>query len=153
VRAGARRIVVRGRAAALPLFACAVAVAGCGQAGVTSGEPAGHRYDGPLYVTREDAEHASAGAAGDVVDCDTWGAGGFSDADVYAEGATADSPERALEVARTEGGFGGAQERLRVAKREEHRVLYVLEMQGVVKRLFVPVVGVARHAGIGDAVI
>ena len=69
-----------------------------------------------------------------MVDCGTWGAGGFSDTEVYGEGATADSPEQALEVARSERGFGGAQQGLRVAKQEEHRVLYVLEVRGVVKQ-------------------
>jgi hypothetical protein len=119
---------------AAPLFACAFAIAGCGQVGVMTGEPAVHSYQGPLYVGREDAEHARAGAAGDVVDCDTWGAGGFSAADVYAEGATANSPERALTVARSEALFGGMQEHLQVAKTEQDRVLYVLEVQGVVKQ-------------------
>ena len=59
---------------------------------VVSGEPAEHAYDGQLYVTRDAAEHPETGA-GDIVDCQTWGDGGFSDVDFYGEGATADSPE------------------------------------------------------------
>jgi hypothetical protein len=124
-----------GQRPARPLVgAVALLVAACGGADVVSGEPAAHAYHGPLYVTRDAAEHPKAGAAGDVVDCQTWGDGGFSDADVYGEGATADSPEGALKEARSEGGFGGVQEGLRVAKREDHRVLYVLEVGGVVKQ-------------------
>jgi len=110
------------------------AVSGCGQADVTSGEPVEHSYEGPLYIARSEAVHPRGGAAGDIVDCDAWGSGGFSDADVYGEGATAESPERALSVARSEGGFGGVQEGLRVAKQEDDRVLYVLEVEGVVKQ-------------------
>jgi hypothetical protein len=37
-------------------------------------------------------------------------------------------------VARTERGFGGVQEGLRTAIQEDHRVLYVLEVEGVVKQ-------------------
>jgi hypothetical protein len=53
---------------------------------------------------------------------------------VYGEGATANSPEQAPEVARGEGGFGGVQEGLHVAKNDEDRVLYVLEVGGVIKQ-------------------
>jgi hypothetical protein len=72
-----------GRRPARPLVAVALLVAACGGADVVSGEPAEHAYDGPLYVTRDAAERPEAGAAGDVVDCQTWGDGGFSDVDVY----------------------------------------------------------------------
>lgn len=97
-------------------------------------QPADQRYEGRLNLPRDEAEHPGAGAAGEVVDCNAWGNGGFSDAEVYGEGATGDSPEQALEVARSEGIFGGVQEGLRVAKREEGRVLYVLEVESVVKQ-------------------
>ena len=76
---------------------------------MTSGEPAEQTYEGPLDLTREEAQHPGSGAAGNVVDCDTWGSGGFSDVDVYAEGATASGPEQALMVAASESGFGGVQ--------------------------------------------
>jgi hypothetical protein len=82
-----------GRRPARPLVgAVALLVAACGGADVVSGEPAEHAYDGPLYVPGDAAEHPKAGA-GDIVDCQTWGDDGFSDVDVYGEGATADSPE------------------------------------------------------------
>ncbi len=68
------------------------------------------------------------------MECDTWGSGGFSDAEVYGDGATADTAERALEVARSERLFGGAQEGLRVGKEEDDRILYVLEVQGAIKQ-------------------
>lgn len=113
-----------------------VALAGsaCGDAEVASTQPADEPYEGTLHISRHEAEHPGAGAAGEVVDCTAWGNGGFSDADVYREGATADSPEQALEVARSERIFGGVQEGLRVAKREESRVLYVLEVDGAIKQ-------------------
>jgi hypothetical protein len=107
---------------------------GCDEDDAPIGEPATDAYDGPLYVSRADAERPRAGAAGDIVDCDTWGHGGFSDADVYGDGATADSPAGALENARSEMGFGGVQDDLLVAKQEEDRVLYVVEVGGVVKQ-------------------
>jgi hypothetical protein len=110
------------------------AVSGCGEGDGLRGEPAEHPYDGPLYVSRDEAVHPRAGAAGDVVNCTTWGQGGFNDQDVYGEGATAKSPERALEVARSELGFGGVQEGLLVAKEQEDRVLYVVEVEDLVKQ-------------------
>jgi hypothetical protein len=115
----------------------ALAIGGCGQADLTSGEPLENSYAGPLYVPRGVAERPGAGAAGEVVDCDTWGSGGFSDVAVYAEGATANSAEDALKVASGERLFGGVQEGLRVAKQEEDRVLYVLEVSGVVKQAII----------------
>jgi hypothetical protein len=116
------------------LLAIALMASACASSAVTSAAPAGQSYDGPLYLTRSAATHPEAGAAGDVVDCGTWGAGGFSDTDVYGEGATADSPEKALAVGRGEGLFSGVQQGLSVAKEEEDRVLYVVEVDGVVKQ-------------------
>ncbi len=109
----------------------------CGEPGATSGARSGAGYDGPLHVARADATHRRAGAAGDVVECGTFGDGGFSDAAEYAEGATADSAEEALEVARSEWRFGGQQEGLVVAREEDDRVLYVVEVDGVAKQAVV----------------
>jgi hypothetical protein len=132
---GPRRRTMGRHVASGLLLAVALAVGGCSdEHAVSSSEPARHPYNGPLFVPRDDAEHPGAGAAGDVVDCRTWGDGGFSDEAVYAHGATADSPEQALENARSEMIFGGAQEGLRVAKQDEDRVLYVLEVAGMVKQ-------------------
>ena len=119
--------------AAVLVALCLSSLAGCGEDDVRAGDPAEHAYDGPLVVSRGEAVHPRAGAAGNVVDCTTWGSGGTSGAGVYAEGATADSPAKALEVARSEGGFGGVQEGLLVAAQEDDRVLYVVEVDGVVK--------------------
>lgn len=130
------------------LVLAVAAISGCGNAGVdepglnepgvesraTDGQPSTVHYSGPLYVPRDEAEHPQAGAAGDVVDCGAWGNGGFSDRGVYDEGATADSPEQALEVARSEGIFSGVREGLRDVKTEENRVLYVLEVDRVIKQ-------------------
>jgi hypothetical protein len=110
------------------------ALCGCGEAGVTTGEPASTTYDGPLVVAPDRATHPRAGAAGDVVDCTTWGRGGLEDQEPYAEGATADSPEAALEVAAGEGLFDGVQEGLLVAAEQDDRVLYVVEVGGEVKQ-------------------
>ncbi len=109
-------------------------LAGCGEPSVSAGAKSESSYQGPLYVVRSAAQHPRAGAAGDVVQCDTFGAGGFSDEEEYGEGATADSAAQALEVARGEGGFGGVQEGLLVAKEEDDRVLYVVEVGGEVKQ-------------------
>jgi hypothetical protein len=111
-----------------------ITLAACGNQTVRAGDPASNSYTGPLYLAADDAVHPRAGAAGDVVECDTWGSGGFSDVEVYAEGATGDSPAQALEVAASEAGYGGSQDGLRVAKQEDDRVLYVLEVGGIVKQ-------------------
>jgi hypothetical protein len=124
---------MRSLAVASAALGLAAPLAGCGEAGVAAGDPAEHPYNGPLYVDRGAAAHPRAGAAGNAVDCATWGAGGNSGRGVYGEGATADSPARALEVARSEMGFGGVQEDLLVAKEEDDRVLYVVEVGGVIK--------------------
>ena len=80
------------------------------------------------------AERLVTGSAQDVVVCDTRGDGGTTGQEVYSEGATADSPEATLRVARSERAFGGVQEGLREDKRDEDRVLYVLEVDDVVKQ-------------------
>jgi hypothetical protein len=126
------------------------ALAGCGEADTAVGSPAEHSYDGPLHVSRGQARHPEAGAAGDVVDCTTWGSGGTSGAAVYGNGATAGTPTKALEVARSERIFGGVQDGLRVAKEEERRVLYVLEVGGVVKQAVIVHDGPATEGAGGD---
>jgi hypothetical protein len=98
------------------------------------GGPAEVGFAGPLYVKAAVAEHPEAGAAGDIVDCGTWGDGGFERQDVYSEGATAGSPSDALTTARSEAAFGGVPEGLRVAAQDDDRVLYVLEVAGVIKQ-------------------
>jgi hypothetical protein len=113
---------------------CAVAATACAHSAALRPAAAPPVYDGPLYVSGAAANHPEAGAAGNLVDCRTWGNGGFSAAQVYDGGATADSPDQALEVARHEGGFGGVQDGLQVAAREGDRVLYVVKVQGVVKQ-------------------
>ncbi len=115
------------------MVAATLLVGGCGTADGASAEP-DRSYDGSLYVPGEEARHAGAGAAGDIVDCQVWGAGGFSDEEIYGSGATAGTAEQALAVARSEGIFGGVQDGLTVAKEESDRVLYVLEVGGVRKQ-------------------
>jgi len=135
----------------LALAAVAAGVlAGCGNAGPATGERAATAYDGPLFVPADQAAHPRAGAAGDVVECGTWGGGGSQVQEVYAEGATADSPEEALEVARGEGLVDGVTDGLRLAAEEPDRVLYVLEVEGAVKQAVVVRDGPATDGAGGD---
>ncbi len=131
------------------MVAATFLVGGCGTADGASAEPE-QPYDGPLSVSRAEARHPGAGAAGDVVDCATWGAGGFSDDEVYASGATAATAEQALAVARSEWIFGGVQDGLSVAKQEQDRVLYVLEVGGVRKQAVIVRDGPATDGAGGD---
>jgi hypothetical protein len=135
---------------ALVAVLVSLALTSCGEhSGQVTGAPPEASYAGPLHVAADDARHPGAGAAGDVVDCDTWGSGGFSDAEVYGDGATADSAEQALEVARSERLFGGAQEGLSIAKEEDNRVLYVLRVHGVVKQAVILLDGPATEGAGG----
>lgn len=127
---------MRGHPATL-VCALVLLAAACGDDEAVTVGTADHPHEGPLHVTRADAEHPDAGAAGNVVECDTWGDGGVSNAEVYDGGATADSPEQALDVARSEGLWRVAMEGLGVAKREQDRVLYVLEVDGVMKQALI----------------
>src|SRR3954449_5039141 len=97
---------------------------GCGDAAGSTPRSGEQPRLVPLHIARAEARHPSAGAAGNIVDCTTWGSGGYNGERVYDGGATADSPDRALEVAPGEGGFGGVQKGLREAKKEDDRVLY-----------------------------
>jgi hypothetical protein len=81
----------------------AAVLAACGTVfGASAPLPtAKQQYDGPLYVAQ-----GRYGAAGQAVDCRKGAtAGGFERADVYAEGATSDSVQDALETAYSEGMF------------------------------------------------
>jgi hypothetical protein len=123
------------RTTAVAALCLVTTLAACGDADVRPAQsPHARTYDGPLHVERGDARHPRAGAAGNVVDCETWGAGGSSGEATYSEGATARSAAGALEVARSEAAFGGVQEGLSTAKEEDDRVLYVVEVGGVVKQ-------------------
>jgi hypothetical protein len=122
------------RSAAVLLSALGLLLSGCGDDTVATGERTTDSYEGPLRVARDEAEHPGAGAAGDVVECAAWGDGGTTDGQDYSEGATAASAEEALEVAGSEGGFGGVQRGLLVARQERDRVLYVLTVDGAVKQ-------------------
>ena len=145
-----RRMIMKSVVAVLAALALPLALSGCGTADVAAGDPAEHQYDGPLHVDPAEATHPRAGAAGNVVDCDTWGAGGSSGDGTYDEGATADSPAEALEVARSERLYGGVQHGLLVAKQEEDRVLYVVEVGGVVKGAVIVHDGPATEGAGGD---
>jgi len=125
-------------------------VAGCGTPTEPSAEGPPPSSFGPLYLSRGEAEHPEAGAAGDVVECDTWGSGGFSDEAVYADGATATTPEKALDVAAGEWLFNGPRDGLRRVADEGDRVLYVLEVDGEVKQAVVVRDGPATEGAGGD---
>jgi hypothetical protein len=97
---------------------------------VPTPQPAERTYAGPLYVT-DAPTHPSAGAAGQIVDCKTWGHGSSVTTPTYGDGATTDRPEQALYE---EGDFDVTMPgELHVAGVEDDRVLYVLEVGGAVK--------------------
>ena len=91
-------------------------------------------YTGPLHVPRGLGTHPRAGAAGEVVQCRHFGTGGFEDSGIHSEGETADSPEQALDVGISEASFEGGQDGLAVAAHTDDRVLFVREVDGVVKQ-------------------
>ena len=106
---------------------------GCADSTANKPAAAANSYSGPLHVRAAAEEHPKAGAAGDVVDCQSWGYGEVHSTVPYGEGATADSPEQALSVARSEGAFAILPD-LQVAKTEHDRVLYVLDVHGMTKQ-------------------
>jgi hypothetical protein len=122
----------RRHSAAILLSVLGLLLSGCGDDTVSTGERTQESYEGPLRVARGEAEHPGAGAAGNVVECAAWGDGGSTNGQEYAEGATAASAEEALEVASSEGAFGGMQRGLFVGGRERDRVLYVWTVDGAV---------------------
>jgi len=124
------------RFGALAALAVAALTSACTNSnGPSAPGPAQHTYNGPLFVAHVSGAHPEAGAAGQVVHCKSWGEGGSVSRLPYYDGATTDRPEQAL----YEEGifFGGAQKGLRVAKEVTNRVLYVLEVRGVVKEAVV----------------
>jgi hypothetical protein len=141
----------RRHSAAILLSVLGLQLSGCGDDTVATGERTPDSYEGPLRVARGEAEHPGAGAAGNVVECAAWGDGGSTNGQEYAEGATAASAEEALEVASSEGAFGGMQRGLLVAGREQDRVLYVWTVNGAVKQAVIVHNGPATEAqGVRD---
>jgi len=115
------------------------ALPGCG--GDDVGAPAADQaYDGPLYLPSDEMDKGDplrrTGAAGEVVECRTPVTGGFSDG-VYDNGAAADDPDGALDNARSEWGFDGAQDGFTVAAQDDDRALYVYEVDGVAKQALI----------------
>lgn len=109
---------------------------------MTSGEPAEQTYEGPLDLTREEEQHPGSGAAGDVVDCDTWGSGGFSEVDVYATSRLRLSLGRVVVLASRQllEALGGAGVHGRVDDHVQIRVVrgcqpVVLELQSTDDRM------------------
>ncbi|HYF71968.1 MAG TPA: hypothetical protein VD864_04050 [Nocardioides sp.] len=142
------------RSATIPSALAAVvlvlgATGACGEES-TSGRPAASEYDGPLHLAEGEGRHPRAGAAGDVVECDTWGSGSAFREDVYSEGATADDPRAAVRTAYSEGLFFTMPPDLRVAAETEDRVLYVAEVAGRVKAALVVHDGEGTEGAGGD---
>ena len=131
----------RGRLVTAVVTACLLGA--CSSAG-SSRPVAATAYEGPLHLAEGEGAHPVAGAAGDVVDCDTFGAGSAFHGDVYDQGATADSPDQALDVAFDEGLFLSLPRDLAVAAVEDDRVLYVAEVDDE------PRVAVIVHDGPGS---
>ena len=131
------------------LVVAALLLTGCGTA-TGPEESSSGSSSGSLHLSREEATHPEAGAAGEHVECDTFGSGGFSEADVYAEGATAGTPEEALDVAASEWLFPGPRKGLERVAEEGDRVLFVLEIEGEVKEAIVVRDGPATEGAGGD---
>jgi hypothetical protein len=112
-------------------------------------EKAATSYDGPLYLAEGEGRHPRAGAAGDVVDCDDWGTGSAFHGDVYAEGATSDSPAGAVRTARSEGLWSMPPD-LAVAAESDDRVLYVAEVAGRPKAALIVHDGQGSEGAGGD---
>jgi hypothetical protein len=104
----------------------------CGEE-TSLGTEATASYDGPLHLAEGEGRYPQGGAAGNVVDCNAWGTGGTFQGDVYSEGATSDSPAKAVETAYSEGLFWSMPEGLAVAAHSDDRVLYVVEVGGLSK--------------------
>jgi hypothetical protein len=124
-------------------------LASCGD-GVATDTPAEHSYEGPLFIERNLGKHPGTGAAGDVVDCRHFGDGGAVAGKTYAEGATADSAEGALETGLHESIYDGASHGLAVAARTHDRVLYVLEVDGAARQAVIVHDGPATEGTGGD---
>ncbi len=107
-------------------------------------------YRGPLHLAAGEGRHPRAGAAGDVVDCSSFGEGGAFTGEVYSEGATSDTPREAVETARTEGVGWTVPKDLVVAAESGARVLFVAEVDGSPKAALVVRDGQGSEGAGGD---
>ncbi|HEY1119577.1 MAG TPA: hypothetical protein VGE43_17825 [Acidimicrobiales bacterium] len=140
------------RCAGSALVGLAVALgslSGCGEE-LSLGEAAAFRYDGPLHLAEGEGRHPHAGAAGDVVDCDAWGTGQAFHGEEYAEGATADTPAKAVRYAFSEGLFFSMPRDLKVSAETDDRVLYVAEVDGLPKAALIVHDGEGTEGAGGD---
>jgi hypothetical protein len=124
-------------------------LSGCGEE-LSLGEAAAFRYDGPLHLAEGEGRHPHAGAAGDVVDCDAWGTGQAFHGEEYAEGATADTPAKAVRYAFSEGLFFSMPRDLKVSAETDDRVLYVAEVDGLPKAALIVHDGEGTEGAGGD---
>jgi hypothetical protein len=129
-----------------------VTVTACGDAPSSDrAADADSQFTGPLYLEPGEGEHPDAGAAGDAVDCRTWGYGQSLGERTFSEGRTAETPDGAVDAAAREGfpgGFPTVETGFREAAREVDRVLYVVEVDGVIKEAVIVHHGPAtRSAG------
>lgn len=130
-----RPTVVRPAGSAL-LLAVLTVLAPLGLLGCGTDDPAGAPAStayGPLHLPPGEGRHPRAGAAGDVVDCDAWGSGGAFRGEVYMEGATSDTAAGAVRTAYGERVFTVRPRDLAVAAESGDRVLFVGEVDGIVK--------------------
>ena len=154
VRTAGRHTAVRPVGSSLPLvlFSALLPLAwlvACGK-NISLDEQATTSYSGPLYMAAGEGRHPRAGAAGDVVDCNAWGAGGAFRGDVYSEGATADAPAEAVETAYSEGRSFSMPHDLAIAAESDGRVLYVAEVAGSPKAALVVHDGEGTEGAGGD---
>jgi hypothetical protein len=127
----------------------AATLVACGEdSGAAADLPNAERqYDGSLHVIQ-----GRYGAAGQVVECRNGAkAGGFERTEVYADGATSDTVEDALETAYSEGMFLELPDfELAIAKTEADRVLLTYTDDGAVKVAVVFHDGPATEGAGGD---
>ena len=121
----------------------------CGEE-TSLGKEAATSYDGPLHLPEGEGRHPNAGAAGDVVDCNSWGDGGAFRGDVYSEGATSDTPASAVRTAHSEGRWWTLPKDWAVAAESDDRVLYVAEVSGRPKAAMVVHDGRGTEGAGGD---
>ena len=121
--------IVAARQSALVVVAL-ISLSACSRSGSNRPGLAADTYSGPLYVAHASGAHPSAGAAGQVVDCRTWGDGDAVTTTPYGDGATSKRPEQALDE---QGIFDGPANGLEIAAETADRVLYVLDVRHAIK--------------------
>ncbi len=121
----------RVRAISVALALVVVLVSGCRNDLVIAGGPPPVTYEGPLWIPTAPGGKIweDPGAAGRVTDCD-YEVVGASKVSPFTGGEVGSTPEKALREAYDEGAWDGVDEGLQIARKEEDRILYMLQVEG-----------------------